>query len=286
MVRLEKAIVISRDTQTSNANLYRKDLGRVGCYSALDIGIRMQNGATSAINLDPLDVISRISLVVNGNDYRFHLKGQDMYRLYWLKNKRPMPATFSEVGAAVQEVWFRMEFGRFLGDPQFGLDLSKFSNVQVQIDYALTTWGAVGVTTFTTGTFAPTIIAHQFPALAKPNFRGMLGQREFWNGTSVASGEEVQDLPSNNMVIAAAVSCLSDGVADASTITDVRIGKDRFTTLYAGCKWYNEQPIQNYDLAVKEEHFDLFVATAQVKDTHLSNIRSATCTPRVHTVPT
>ena len=81
MVRLEQAVIMSREAQTSDTALFRKDLPKSGAYSALDIGIRLTNGSTSAVNLDILDVIKHISLVCNGNDYRFHLKGQDFFRL-------------------------------------------------------------------------------------------------------------------------------------------------------------------------------------------------------------
>ena len=163
MSRIEQAVIMSREAQTSNTALFRKDLPKAGKYSALDIGIRLTNGATSAINMDILDVIKKISLVINGNDYRWHISGQDFFRQYWVKHGRPMPYTFTESASGVQEVWFRMEFGRFIGDEQFGLDLAKFNNVQLQIDYDCTVWGAVAVTTFATGTFTVTIIAHQFP---------------------------------------------------------------------------------------------------------------------------
>ena len=197
MVKLEQTVIMSREAQTSDTALFRKDLPKAGAYSALDIGIRLTNGATSGINMDILDVIKKISLVMNGNDYRWHISGQDFFRQYWMKHGRPMPYTFTESASGVQEVWFRMEFGRFLGDTMFGLNLDRFNNVQLQIDYDNTVWGAVGVTTFTTATFTVTLIAHQFPMASRPVFRGMIGLREFWNGTSAASGDEVQSLPSS-----------------------------------------------------------------------------------------
>ena len=103
MVRLEQSVIMSREAQASDAALFRRDLPKSGAYSALDIGIRLTNGAASAINLDLLDVIKHISLVCNGNDYRFHISGQDMFRNHWLKNGRPMPYKWTESASGVRK---------------------------------------------------------------------------------------------------------------------------------------------------------------------------------------
>lgn len=286
MVRMEQAVIRSREAQVSNTKLFREDLPKAGCYSAIDIGIRLTNGATSALNLDILDVIKHISLVMNGNDYRFHVSGQELFRHHWLKNGRPMPYSFSEVGSAVQEVWFRLQFGRYIGDTMFGLDLAKFTNVQLQIDYDCTLWGAVGVTTFTTGTFTITIIAHQFPFSQRPGFRGMFGLREFWTGVSAASGDLVESLPSANSVMSVSVLAIEDGVAEATDITDVKIGKDSFNTVWFDGKWYNFQQALNADLDVREENFTLLPGVATLRDTHLANIKQSAVRANVITAVT
>src|SRR5574344_381117 len=284
MSRIEQAVIMSREAQTSNTALFRKDLPKAGKYSALDIGIRLTNGATSGINLDILDTIKHISLVINGNDYRWHISGQDFFRQYWMKHGRPMPYKFTESANGVNEVWFRMEFGRFIGDEQFGLDLAKFNNVQLQIDYDCTVWGAAAVTTFTTGTFTVTIIAHQFPYNARPAFRGMIGCREFYTTTTAASGDLVEDLPSSQPILSLAVAAREDNVAEATDITDITIGKDNFNTIYTSGKWYNYQQMQNADLDVREEVFDLLLSNAATRDCHLANIKQANVSPRSMTI--
>lgn len=280
MARIEQAVIMSREAQTSNTALFRKDLPKAGKYSALDIGIRLTNGATSGINMDILDVIKKISLVFNGNDYRWHISGQDFFRQYWMKHGRPMPYTFTESASGVQEVWFRMEFGRFIGDEQFGLDLAKFNNVQLQVDYDCTVLGAVGVTTFTTGTFTVTVIAHQFPYSKPVAFKGMLGVREFYTATTVASGDIVEDLPASNPLLAVCVAAREDTVAEGTDITDIEIGKDNFNTIYEKGKWYNFQAMQNAELDVREEVYDLLLSNSATRDTHLANIKTAVVAPR------
>lgn len=273
MPRIEQNMIMSREAQSSDTALFRKDLPLAGYYSALDIGIRMTNGSTSAQGVDPLDVIKHISLIVNGNDYRFHMSGHEMFRHRWMKSGRPLPYIWTQSASAVQEVWFRMDFGRFLGDQLFGLDLSRFQNVQVQVDYDMTVPGAIAATTLTTGTFTVTLIAHQFPLSARPAFRGMIGAREFWTGTTAASGDIVQQLPASNPIAAVSVMCIEDAIADAVDITDIEIGSNDFKNNIIRGKWYNFGAMQNAALDVKEETYKLFADDAQTTDSHLSNIK-------------
>ena len=279
-MRLEQSVIMNREAQSSDAALFRKDLPKSGSYSALDIGVRLTNGATSGINVDLLKVLKHISLVCNGNDYRWHISGHDFFRNFWLKHGRPMPYNWTEAASGVNEVWFRMEFGRFLGDPQYGLDLSRFNNVQLQIDYDATLLGAAAATTFASGTFTVTIIAHQFPYSSRPSFRGMLGCREFYTATSAASGDIVEDLPSSVPVLGLVVAAREDNVAEATDITDIEIGKDNFSIVYNKGKWYNFQAMQNADLDVREEIFDLLLTSGATRVAHLANLRSIDLQPR------
>lgn len=283
MVRLEQAIIMDREAQTSDTAVFRKNLPKAGSYSAIDIGIRITNGSTSAQGIDLLDALKHISLVMNGNDYRIHLSGHEFFRYQWMKHGKPMFYTWTQSASGVQEVWFRMDFGRFLGDREFGLDLSRFNNVQVQIDYDCTLMGAAAVTTWTSGTFAISIIAHQFPVGSRPAFRGMVGTREFYSGTTLASGDLVQDLPSANPIVALGVMCIEDAVADAVDITDIKVGNNSFASLWIDGKWYNFQRMQNHELTVREEIFKLFADDAQTTDSHMNNIRSATAKCRAMT---
>ena len=283
-MRLEQSVIMSREAQSSDAALFRKDLPKSGCYSALDIGIRLTNGATSGVDVDLLTVLKHISLVINGNDYRWHISGHDFFRNYWLKHGRPMPYTWTESASGVNEAWFRMEFGRSLGDQQYGLDLSRFNNVQVQIDYDATLLGAAAATTFTTATFTITIIAHQFPYTSRPAFRGMIGCREFYTATTVAAGDLVEDLPSSNPVLGLVVAAREDNVAEGTDITDIEIGKDNFATIFNKGKWYNFQAMQNAANDVREEVFKLDCTNSNTRVTHLANIRTADAVPRSMTI--
>ena len=75
-----------------------------------------------------------------------------------------------------------------------------------------------------------------------------------------------------------------DNVAEATDITDITIGKDNFNTIYTSGKWYNYQQMQNADLDVREEVFDLLLSNAATRDCHLANIKQANVSPRSMTI--
>lgn len=276
---LEQVVLCNREAQTSDTAIFRKDLPKQGCYSALDVGIRVTNGATSNIDSNILSIIKKLSLVVNGNDYRFHLSGNAAFRWQWAKFGRPMYYNWTEAASGVNEVWFRIPFGRYMGDKVYGLDASRFNNVQLQVDYGLSEIGAVAVTTTTTGTFAVTAILHQFPFAARPAFRGMFGAREFWTGTSVASGEETEELPSANAVMAVCVQATEDNVAAATDVTQIKIGKDNFSTIWLNQYWYNLASQQSHGLSVREEVYQLLLSSAATRKCHLENISTVNLQP-------
>jgi len=274
MARPNIVTLVSREAQTSNTAVYKKDLPKAGGISAIDLGIRLTNGSTGIANLDLLDVLKKIELVFNGTDRRLSMTGQEMYRLHWLKYGAPPIHTWTHVGSGVQEVKFRYMPGRYLGDPEYGIDLSRFNNVQLSVDYDATVWGAAGVTTFTTGTFSPTVMLHMFPPGQVPGFRGMIGAREIWNYTTVGgSVNKDVDLPASNPISGIGLFAMEDNIAEATDVTDIIIGKDQFSTRWVDGKWYDLQPICNAALKVREETYRLYATDADSLDCHLANIK-------------
>lgn len=276
MPRLESVVLVNRDSQTADTAVYRKDLPKVGSVSAIDVGVRLQNGATNSKNKDLLSAIKKISLVADGNNYLVHITGPELFRHNWIKFGSPMPYRWTEVGNDVREVWFRLPFGRYLGDPDMGLMLDRFANVQLQIDYDVpTAYGAAGATTFTSGTFSPTVIMHQFPVTARPSFRQFLGIREFWSGTSSSSGEIVQDLPAINSIANLFVYAMKDNTSEGTVVSDIRVGKDNFTTQWFNQKWYNLQHLTSMNLKERVEQYKFVVSCDDTRNLHVSNVLNA-----------
>jgi len=121
------------------------------------------------------------------------------------------------------------------------------------------------------------MIAHQFPYAKRPAFRGMMGFREFYTGVTAGSGDLVQDLPSANLITSIAVSSQKDDTDDSTIITNVRIGKDNFSTIWRDGSWYNFLMQSFADLDVREEDFTLFATDTNVRNTHLNAIKQVIC---------
>lgn len=280
MPRLETVQLVNREAQVSNAAIYRKDLPRSGYISAIDVGVRITNGGTPPADMELVDIIKHISLVVNGTDYRIHISGPDLFRLNWLMTGRPMPYVHDETADAVQEVWFRLPFGRYLGDVMYGLNLARYANVQLQIDYDASAMG-IADTHFVSGSVTFTILLHAFPLTQAPTFRGMLGLREIWTYTTVGGNAyKVVDLPNQNHLAELFLVTRKDAVAEGTCVSEIRIGRDNFNTLYYDGYWYNFQTITNHKLIERTYRLGVMCSSGDTRHLPIANITTATAKAR------
>ena len=272
MPRLETVQLVNREAQAANAAIYRKDLPKAGYISAIDIGVRITNGSTVPADKELVDVIKHISLVINGTDYRVHVNGPDLFRANWLMLGRPMPYTHDETASATQEVWFRLPFGRYLGDPYYGLNLAKYANVQLQIDYDGANFGTAG-THYVNGSITFTVLLHMFPMTQPPAFRGMLGLREIWTYTTVGGNAyKVVDLPAQNPLAELFITAREDGVAEGTDISEIRVGRDNFNTIYFDGYWYNFQMLSNAHLKERSYRLGVVCSSGDTRALPVANI--------------
>ena len=277
--------LIDREVQVSDTLVYRKDLPKNMKISAIDVGFRFTNGGTLAANKDALEIINHLTLLFNGTEAKFNLTGKDCYHYNRVRMGYNLKNTFVDTISATSEFWLRIPCGRFLGDPNFGLDTSKSDNVQLQVDYALSNFGTVG-THVITGTLSITIVMHVFGPKSQPSFQGMIGCREFWTGTTVASRANLQSLPSQKPITSLFVSCREDAIADAVDITDISVGKDNMNNVLIAGKWYNLQVEQRARIGLMEENFVMSPTSGATLITHVGNIKKVVITPNTITAVT
>lgn len=160
--------------------------------TALWVEFRATNGSTNnqantlAQNVDSIEVI-------DGSDVLFSLDGPEAfaYTAYWLKQ---IPyELITELPSTVQDCSVIIPFGRFIGDVQYALDPTRFTNLQVRVKWNLANVNAVGATGFGTGTAALTILAIVMEGAQSPN--RLLMTKEFYTSTGAASGVDYLDLP-------------------------------------------------------------------------------------------
>ena len=160
--------------------------------SAIDVIYDATNGATTCLDKEIHDDVSKIELV-DGSDVVFSLPMIEAQALNYIERGRLPQGVLSEAASAVQREKATIHFGRFLNDPRFWLNPAKFKNLQLKLTHALTISATAG---FATGTGYLTVIAHLMEELgAGPEGYFMSKVLDSW--TSVSSGDRVTDLPND-----------------------------------------------------------------------------------------
>jgi len=168
------------------------DVSILDALSAITIIYNMTNGATSNQGVHLFDDVDAINLV-DGSEEIFSLNGLETVMLNCFELGHFPYSHLSESAAAVQYQAFTIHFGRYIGDQEFWLDPTDFRNLQLRLAHSLTISATAG---FATGTGQVDVIAHAFDS--KPSSRrGYLMTKEQYSFTSVASGVEKADLPTD-----------------------------------------------------------------------------------------
>ena len=139
------------------------------------------------------DVISKIE-IVDGSDQLLSVNmKQGQVCQFHNTGKTPFMRGEERAGGSYHEhVLF--QFGRYMWDPLYYLDLTKFNNPQLKITTAGVTPQSSGSGGFSTGTFKVTINLHVIEDGAQPA-AGFMMYKEFYSFTAGTSGDEHIDLP-------------------------------------------------------------------------------------------
>lgn len=232
---------LQEETQSSNTATKIHTLPKSGVISALQVEFRATNGATSNRGAEINRIVERIEVFANGSTVITSLTGQEATRLAWLKTGRFPSALLSEAPDDVQFIMLPIFFGRFHGDKDWALDLSKFNSVDVRVTYDLAEIRAVGATGFVTGTANISIMSLKATPPAGFTPRGYLSSREIQTFTSAASGDEVVDLPIGRPYIGVGVFAFEAAIADDVDITRVQLRADRGSKILYDRQWNQGQ---------------------------------------------
>jgi len=215
-VYLEKAKGIS-DSGTTII-----DLDLVDPISAILLDIEATNGATSCQNKRIHEDISKIE-VVDGGDVLFSMSMTELLGLNsYLYGAVPYHI-WDEGAAAVQHDTAIIPFGKRVGDKGLMLDPKKFRNLQLKITHALTISGTAG---FATTTGKITAIAKVVDAGFPEGPLGFLLSKNIYSFTSLASGEEVIELPVDHDHLGLMLRVFETGITPQTDITKVKVSVD------------------------------------------------------------
>jgi hypothetical protein len=215
----QRTYLADRAVQSSDAAVFRQDLPKTGLISALELGVRLTNGATSGTE-QIVDAIDRIELIADGSFPLVSLTGRMAYAYTSLMLKRRPPQVRTMAVSGVQELWLLIPMGFSIWDPRHYLDLARYQQVQLVVTYSPT----ISATTFATGTTTFTVKQYQWTQDSAPGVSaGHLRCREIFSFTSGASGDQQVLLPTEHPLLGLLIFSREAAIAIETDLTRIRL---------------------------------------------------------------
>jgi len=161
--------------------------------TALWLEMRCANGAANNQHNPMHECISAIE-IIDGADVICSVNGEQLLAMVCNDLGYFPHQRFSALGGDPQSLALPIMFGRYLGDKEFALDPSRFTNPQLRVKWNLATNQAVGAAGFATGGLTMTVIAEVMANAASPS--GVLMRKEHYTWSTVV-GTEYIDLPTD-----------------------------------------------------------------------------------------
>ncbi len=267
-----RRFLLDQETQANDAATRRVALPRTGALSALEVRVRITNGATSGLERI-FDAIDRVEVVAEGSNVLFSLEGSELYRwAHHFYNREP-PHIWNENATAVQSLTFPVPFGRWFGDPDFWLPLHAYRDIELRVQYSPT----IAATSFATGTVELHVVAliddEDFSGLAA---RGFLRTTQVNAFTSTASGDTITELarmyPYFDLHVFAREATIADGV----DITRAQVWVNDKARIPFDGRWDDIQALNEIVHGVDGSHDGIaFRGDADVIPVHTGRVISA-----------
>lgn len=165
------------------------DLNLMNPVSQIIVDADCYNGSETAITGHPVKGITKIELV-DGSDVLYSLSGVEGHAVDFYHNKRERQAWFHYMGSNYTDYAIGLNFGRFLWDPLYALDPSKFRNLQLKITLDIDGGGG------TPTTIRLRVTANVFDEKSVTP-AGFLMHKEMKSYTLEDSAHEYSDLPTD-----------------------------------------------------------------------------------------
>ena len=157
--------------------------------SALMVQLRL-TGVTGTPGLPADGAVTRIK-VVDGSEVIYNTRGIACVPIHFNALGQE-PVHFNGFQNGIQNIAsFIIPFGRYLYDPEYALDPSKFRNPKIEIEYSVSGMGLGTVVTATIQVYA-LMFDEKIPTL-----KGFLKTKEVWSNTFVSSAVSTVELPTD-----------------------------------------------------------------------------------------
>jgi len=198
---------------TANAQ-YILDLPRSGYLGSLLL--RISNSCAGAVHLTSeldriVDFITKVEVIKNGSTIVKSLAGDAVQALAHFDQGVGVPDQWRTYSSNTQWAYFVINFGRYLFDKDYGLDLGAANRVELKITNTFT--AATGWATSP----AVDVIGKFYRGTDINPFRGYMRSEEWRSWTTVANKTEYFELPTDMRIRRILLQTISDrtnGIAD------------------------------------------------------------------------
>ncbi|KKL82155.1 hypothetical protein LCGC14_1987600 [marine sediment metagenome] len=169
---------------------YKLDLPEHGLLGSLLLRISGSQASDWGINGGDwriIDKIEEIEIIINGATVGKSLKGDLVQAAAFYDNKIVAPDVWRDYATNTQWCYIMLDFGRFLNDIDYGLDLDRHDNVEIRIKNNATTDHFSDLTVSLMGIYLRDVASGQF--------KGYLRTEEWRKWTTVADETKYLDLP-------------------------------------------------------------------------------------------
>ena len=132
---------LRKDVSLTLNDTYKLDLPETGVLLGLMLKIvaKMQTGnPTAALNTwRPIDWIDNVSIIADGSTVLKSLSGKQLAFLSAVDQGVVPPTKWLEYSQPYQREWYLLNFGRFWGDIELGLNLAAFNSVEFHLKNSL-----------------------------------------------------------------------------------------------------------------------------------------------------
>ena len=274
----------------SDTETFQINLSKANFTSEVDLKIQVTNGATSntaATQVQPATVLDgtlRIEILANGGGVKNYRGYECVKWAHFLRGAKPS-ADQTQLGAALQQQFFPIYFGRHFGDELCMLPskLYKTLVLKVQTTYPISlTAGFLGLSE------KEDVYELEYISDDDPSSKIILRELEVIQYTSSATTGESRvpqgGLPLGNLITKVLLHEYQSSTSpsqDGSDYPYVRLGINNFSEIPIGLtRWQNMQDKNklDYGLPVDEYSCLLYTATAVAHPTRVSRITSISLT--------
>ncbi len=195
---------------------YKLDLPQFGLLSSLLIrisGNELTGYGQGAHDWRIIDEISKIAVLANGATIIKSLTGYQAQALAFYDQGVLPPGDWRNYAANTQFEYLLINFGRYYGDPEIGLDLSKFANVELQITNTATSSDFTSLSVSVLGMYLRGSQAGQF--------KGYMRTEEWKAWTTVSDETKYNDLPVEHLIRRVLLQAIPD--QDASFVNETNM---------------------------------------------------------------